>query len=177
MNWDEMALVGQVARPHGIRGQVVVNAETDFLEARFYEGAELFVNRQGSTQGVTLSTVRFQAGRPVIGIAGVDTVEDAQRFVSLELRVPREWLVPLPPGTYYRHDLVGCRVETSRGDSIGVVKDVSGSMSTSCLVVASGSDEILIPLASAICTAIDAAQGRIIVDPPDGLLALNARSQ
>ncbi len=177
MNWDEMALVGQIARPHGIRGQVVVNVETDFPEERFYQGAELFVNREGRAEGLTLSSVRFQAGRPVVGISGVETIEDAQRFVHLELRVPRDWLVPLPPGTYYRHDLVGCRVETSGGDSIGVVKNVNGSMGASCLVVASGNDEILIPLASAICTAIDAVRGRIVIEPPDGLLALNARSE
>ena len=34
MNWDEMAVVGRVARPHGIRGQVVLNLETDFPHER-----------------------------------------------------------------------------------------------------------------------------------------------
>ena len=45
--WDEMALVGRIARPHGIRGQVIVNPETDFPEERFQPGAELFVERDG----------------------------------------------------------------------------------------------------------------------------------
>ena len=35
VNWDEMAVVGRIARPHGIRGQVIVNPETDFPEDRF----------------------------------------------------------------------------------------------------------------------------------------------
>ena len=42
-----MALVGRIARPHGIRGQVIVNPETDFPEERFQPGAELFVERGG----------------------------------------------------------------------------------------------------------------------------------
>jgi ribosomal 30S subunit maturation factor RimM len=37
--WDEMALVGRIARAHGIRGQVIVNPETDFPEERFQAGA------------------------------------------------------------------------------------------------------------------------------------------
>ena len=38
MDWDEMVLVGRIARPHGLRGEVVVNPETDFLEERFRRG-------------------------------------------------------------------------------------------------------------------------------------------
>ena len=34
-DWDDMVLVGRVARPHGLRGQVIVNPETDFVEERF----------------------------------------------------------------------------------------------------------------------------------------------
>ena len=37
-DWDDMALVGRIARPHGIRGQVIVNPETDFPEERFRAG-------------------------------------------------------------------------------------------------------------------------------------------
>ena len=42
-----MALVGRIARAHGIRGQVIVNPETDFPDERFQPGAELFVQRRG----------------------------------------------------------------------------------------------------------------------------------
>ena len=42
-----MALVGRIARAHGIRGQVIVNPETDFPEQRFHVGAELFIERDG----------------------------------------------------------------------------------------------------------------------------------
>ena len=42
-DWDVMAVVGRVARPHGIRGQVIVNPETDFPGERVQPGAELVV--------------------------------------------------------------------------------------------------------------------------------------
>src|SRR5438552_5726709 len=98
-----MAAVGRIARAHGIRGQVIVNLETDFPEERFQPGAELFITRGGVVEPLTLTTVRFQNQRPVVGIAGVDSIDAAARLAGLELRVPVDRLARLPQGTFYRH--------------------------------------------------------------------------
>jgi 16S rRNA processing protein RimM len=171
--WDEMALVGRIARPHGLRGQVVVNLETDFPEERFRPGAELFVQRSGVVEPLTLTSVRFQNERPVIGIAGVETIDAAERLAGLDLRVPPDRLAPLPEGTFYRHDLVGCHVETGNGEPVGIVREVEGTLTGSRLVVAARGGDVLIPLASEICTTIDVNRKRIVIEPPEGLLELN----
>jgi 16S rRNA processing protein RimM len=173
VNWDDMAVVGRVARPHGIRGQVILNAETDFPEERFQAGGELFIDRRHGVEPLRLTTVRFHRGRPIVGVSGIESIDAAQELVGLELRVPADRLVPLPAGTFYCHDLVGCRVETGAGTAVGIVKDVDGTFAASRLVVASDGDEILIPLVSQICREIDAAGKRIVIDPPEGLLELN----
>jgi 16S rRNA processing protein RimM len=173
MTWDEMAVVGRVARPHGLRGEVVINSETDFPERRFSAGAEVFVRRAGSVEPLTVTSVRFQGGRPVVGFEQVGGIEQAEAFAGLELRVPLEELMPLPAGSYYRHDLVGCRVVTQAGEIVGTVTNVEGTADVGRLVVTSGGAEILIPLATAICTAIDAGGKRIVIEPPEGLLDLN----
>ena len=171
--WDEMAVVGRIARTHGIRGQVFVNLETDFPEERFQLGGELFVERGGQVERLMLTSVRFQQGRPVIGLEGVDSMDQARALAGSELRVPAERLMALPAGTFYRHDLAGCRVETRTGSIVGTVTDVEGTIHASRLVVAAAQGEILIPLVSAICPVIDAAAKRIVIDPPEGLLELN----
>ena len=168
-----MAGVGRIARAHGIRGQVIVNLDTDFPEERFRPGAELFIERNGAVEPLTLTSVRFHRDRPVIGIVGVETMTDAEGLAGLELRVPVDRLAPLPGGTFYRHDLVGCRVETPAGDLVGTVEDVEGSVSGSRLVVAASRGEVLIPLVAQICIAVDPAAKRIVIDPPEGLLDLN----
>src|SRR5947208_4811115 len=101
-----MALVGRIARAHGIRGQVIVNPETDFPDERFQPGAELFIERGGRVETLTVTTARFHGGRPVIGIAGVETMTDADTLAGQELRVPIDRLAALPAGTFYRHDLI-----------------------------------------------------------------------
>ena len=175
MNWSEMAVVGRIARAHGIRGQVIVNLETDFPEERFRPGAQLFIQRNGVVEALRLTTVRFQHERPVMGIDGVETMNDAETFVGHELRVPLDWLAPLPQGTFYRHDLIGCRVETRAGEPVGLVEDVEGTVGGSRLVVRGERGEVLVPLVHEICTAIDPAAKRIVVEPPEGLLDLNAQ--
>jgi 16S rRNA processing protein RimM len=172
-----MALVGRIARAHGHRGQVIVNPETDFPDDRFQPGAELFIERRGTVEPLTLTMVRFQRGRPVVGIRGVETMNDAQAMAGLELRVPLEALRALPAGTFYRHDLIGCRVETRAGTLVGIVEDVEGGAGGSRLIVvdAGGRGEVQIPLVADICPVIDPAAKRIVIDPPEGLLDANAR--
>jgi 16S rRNA processing protein RimM len=172
--WKDMAVVGQIARAHGNRGQVILNAETDFPGERFRPGAELFVERGGVVQTLTITSLRFQRDRPVVGIAGVETMNDAESLAGCELRVPAERLAALPDGTFYRHDLIGCRVETRRGEPVGLVQRVEGTLDRSRLVIDGVRGEVLVPLVPEICMSIDVRGKRIVIEPPEGLLELNA---
>jgi 16S rRNA processing protein RimM len=173
MNWEAMAVVGRIARAHGIRGQVIVNPETDFPDERFRPGAELFIARGGAIETLTVTSARFHRERPVIGIAGVETMNDAQALAGQELRVPIDRLAALPPHTFYRHDLIGCRVDTRDGRTVGLVRDVEGTLTGSRLVVDGRDGEVLIPLVAVICTEVNPSTKRIVIDPPDGLLEVN----
>jgi 16S rRNA processing protein RimM len=171
-DWDDMVLVGKVARPHGIRGQVIVNPETDFIDDRFRVGATLWI-RDGQMAPLTVTSFRVQGGRPVVGFDGFERIEDVERLAGHELRVPEDTLRPLEPGRYYHHQLVGCEVETASGEPVGVVERVEGGTGGSRLVITGTHGEVLIPLATAICVDIDVAAKRIRINPPDGLLDLN----
>jgi 16S rRNA processing protein RimM len=95
------------------------------------------------------------------------------------LRIPADELADLPPGMFYHHDLVGCRVETPGGDVVGEVVAVEGSGEASRLVVETPRGEELIPLAREMVPLVDTQARRIVVAAPDGLLGLNetARSR
>ena len=76
-NWNDAILVGVVARAHGNRGEVIVNAETDFPEKRFCEGAVLMTR---GDQGMWLLANEAEgslpaAAREVADVTGAgDTV-------------------------------------------------------------------------------------------------------
>src|SRR5262249_37875381 len=106
----ELLLVGRVARAHGNKGQVIVNPETDSPDERFAAGNVLVVEQGGTATPRRIASVRFHQGRPVIALEGIETMNDAEALAGADLKVSASELEPLPAGTYYRHDLVGCEV-------------------------------------------------------------------
>jgi 16S rRNA processing protein RimM len=175
LNWDDMVVVGRIARAQGHRGQVIVDPATDFPEERYKAGSRVYVRRNGSLEPLMITAARFHRGRPVIAIQGVDSMNAAEELAGNELRVAVDALQPLPPGMFYEHDLIGCTVETQEGLPIGGVTRVEGGGAGSRLVVQGrGAHEILIPLTDAIVVGVHLAARRIVIRPPDGLLDVNA---
>lgn len=168
-----MVVVGRVARAHGNRGEVIVNPETDFPDIRFRTGSELQVRRGDAIDTLKVAGVRSHQGRPVVVFEGVSTMDAAEALAGAELRIDAEAMRPLAAGEFYRHELVGCRVETTDGRKLGDVRRVEEGPGVDRLVVSGARGEILVPLARDICVTIDAASRRIVIAPPDGLLELN----
>ena len=173
--WDRMVLVGRIARPHGIRGHVIVTPDTDFVEDRFQTGATFWTRSDRGNEVLTVNSARLQNGRPVIGFEGFEKIEAVERLAGLELRVPEDSLLPLDAGAYYVHDLVGCAVETISGEPVGEVKRVEGAAGASVLSVEGRRGEVLVPLAADICVEVDIGGRRIRINPPEGLLELNEK--
>lgn len=171
----DLLLVGRVARAHGNKGQVIVNPETDFAEERFRVGQTLLVGPSAHPRRIV--EVRFQQGRPVVALDGIETINEAEALAGAELKMPVEALGPLPDRTYYHHDLIGCEVRDRQGSAIGRVRAVEGTMDRSRLVVDGSRGEVLIPLVAGICVSVDPARQQIVVDPPEGLLELNTREE
>jgi 16S rRNA processing protein RimM len=169
-----MVVVGRVARTHGLRGEVAVEPETDFPEARFAPGKTVYAMAGTAMRALVIEHVREHKGRPLVTFEGVESIEAAEALGRAELRVPLEDLEALPPGQYRHLDLVGCAVETAAGEAVGRVLRVEGAATSSRLVVGGARGEVLVPLAAEICVSIDPAAGRIVIAPPDGLLDLNA---
>ena len=173
MRWDEMAVVGRIVRPHGNRGEVVVEAATDFGEDRFRAGARLHLEAS-VPRAIDVRSCREHDGRWILGLVGIATIDDAEALRGRELRIPAEELRPLEPGWHYVHDLVGCRVETVGGRRLGAVEDVRLDTGVALLVVNGEAGEVLVPFTAAFCRRVDTEGKTIVVDPPEGLVELNA---
>ena len=180
MLWEDMPLVGRIARAHGNRGQVIIDPETDFLHERYMPGSVVYIRREASSgrsdgiAPVRITAARFHRGRPIIALEGIETMSAAEALAGAELRIEADALQPLPHGSYYQHDLVGCSVEMPDGVAIGTVMSVEGSGAGARLVVQGGSGgEILIPLAAEIVVGVHLGARKLVVQPPDGLLDLN----
>ena len=173
LDWDAMISVGRIARPHGNAGRVVINPDTDFAEERFGAGNVVYVRRGGDVESLVIRDVRFHRGRPIVGFDGVGTIPGAEGLANAEVRVPAEAAGGLPAGTFYYHELIGCRVETVGGRAVGTVVSIEGGGEAHRLVIEGVSAEVQVPLAAPICVRIDPRERLITLDPPEGLLDLN----
>ena len=171
--WDDMALVGIVARAHGRRGHIIVDPVTDFPETRFHAGNTLYTMVNDISTALCITDTRFQRGRPVVSFDRIATLAEAEQLRGGELRVPEAMLRELPENMYYTHELIGCHVHTLEGQRIGEVREVQGPRQAQRLIVVGEHHEVDIPLVEMICVSIDVEDGTIRVDLPEGLLELN----
>jgi 16S rRNA processing protein RimM len=170
---DELVAIALIARPQGLRGEVIAEVLTDFPD-RFAELDRIRIRRaNGETLHARLEHFRFQKGRIVLKFSGCDNVDAAEEFREARVLVTREELVKLPADTYFEFDLIGCDVQTVHGRQVGRVAKVENYGAAPLLSVRDEEQrEYLIPLTLGICVEIDIAHKRIVIDPPEGLLDL-----
>jgi 16S rRNA processing protein RimM len=171
-----MVTVGRIVRPHGLKGAVVVEPTSDFAAERFKAGSVLQWQRLGQPVPVTVVESRDFNGRFVVRLEGVTTISEAETLRGLDLEVPEDERHQLQAGAYYMDQLEGCEVVTSAGELVGHVSSVDSTVGTPVLVVRGEAGEVLVPLAEEICRVVDPAAKRIVIDPPAGLIELNARA-
>lgn len=105
---SQFVVVGQVVAPWGLRGEMKVEAMTDFPD-RFSPQEEIHVDRNP----MTIERSRWHKGRVILKLATIDSVEAAEKLRRRFLEVPESKLRPLPEGQYYRFQLIGLDVLTA----------------------------------------------------------------
>ncbi len=118
-----------------------------------------------------------RGGQAIFHFEGSDSISDAEKLVGLEVQIPFADRMPLPSGSYYITDLIGCEVrekngarDRARGDVQFTGEDVAG---TPILVVDSPQGELLDSSGAGICVHVDTDARRIEVVLPEGLRELN----
>lgn len=176
--------VARIIRPQGRCGEVLAELATDFPE-RFQTLKSVIIaaseaqagsapKPDSKTHGFELERSWLHKGRVVLKLAGVDSIDQADGLRGFLVMVPYAERAALPAGTYYVHELKGCRVCSEAGSEIGTVIEVEPTAGVPLLHVRSADNqEILIPLAESICRLIDTEVKLIIIEPPGDLLDLN----
>jgi len=148
-----MLEVGRIVKPHGIRGEVIVELLTDRVE-RLAPGSVL-----GSDAGdLVVDATRPHQARWIVAFEGVATRNESERLRGTVLRAP----AIEDPGVLWVHELVGCEVVDQSGRSRGTVVAVEANPASDLIVLDSGA---LVPLRF----VIGRGEGRVTVDVPTGL--------
>jgi 16S rRNA processing protein RimM len=152
--------IGIILRPHGIKGEVVVEPLTD-NENRFATLDEVRVVRpKGSDLRLKVVSMFPHKSRLVVQFEGIKSVEDAETLRAAELRIPLASLPSLPEGSYYHHELRGLDVRVESGASIGSVTELWETGATPVLVIHDEKKrETLLPLVDAFILEVNVKGG------------------
>jgi 16S rRNA processing protein RimM len=170
----DTVLLAEVDRVRGLQGEVVATLHADDPSRLDELGSVQIVLPGGAARTSRILGWKRRGHRVVLKLEGIDTVEAARGLSGAEIRVPKPE-APEPPktGGYFAYQLEGLKVWTSSGAPLGEVVRVLCPAGQTLLEIRGGKGEILIPLVAAICKDIDLELGRIVVDPPEGLIELN----
>ncbi len=165
----ERVRVAKIGAAHGVRGEVRVFVFTeDPLAIRSYGELE----DEAGARRFEIASARAGNGHLVVRFKGIDDRDAAARLTHTQLFVPRERLPEREDDdTFYQADLVGLRVETKDGETLGEVIAVPNYGASDLLEIrpAKGGATLLIPFIDEFVPVVDVEGGRVVVDPPPGL--------
>lgn len=159
---------GKVRRPHGVRGEMVLELYTDFPE-RLRPKTKIFLGEKHVP--LILHGVRPHNEGLLLSIEGVDTPEDAGQYRNLIVYVSAKVLPALDEGEYYFHELIGINVVDEFGNTLGELTEIMETGANDVyLVTAASGNEILLPAIPDVVLSVDLEARTMRVHLLPGLL-------
>lgn len=169
--------VARIGRAHGLRGEVALDVRTDDPAARLAAGAVL-ATEPADRGPLTVARTREQQGRWYVTFAEAPdrTAAEALRGVVLVVDVADDATTEDDDeDAWYPHELAGLRAEHVDGRLLGEVVGLEHLPAQDALVLREPDGaRTLVPFVRAIVPVVDVAGGRVVLDPPGGLLASDA---
>lgn len=166
--------VGQLRRPHGLRGEMTMVLYTEFPE-RLQPGEQVFIGERHKP--VKISRQRWHRDMLLIAFEEYPDRNSIEVLRNQTVYVSVDQLPELPEGEFYQYELVDLQVFTDEGVHIGNVVEILETGANDVLILETeGEQEILLPYIDEVVREIDLDRGIITVHLIPGLLESQGKS-
>ncbi|KMT21487.1 ribosome maturation factor RimM [Clostridium cylindrosporum] len=168
----EYLKVGQILKPHGVKGEVKVYPLTDNSK-RYSKLKKVYTTKDDVNYiPIEIESVKYVKEFPILKLKGIDTVNDAEKLRQIYIYVDRENAVKLPKDSYFIADLIGMKVITDEGEHLGEVVSVFPTGSNDVYEVKSPNHKknILLPAIKDVILEIDIEAREMKVHILEGLI-------
>lgn len=166
-------ILGEILRPHSIRGEVRMRILTDYPE-RISELGTVYLGSSPDSPRIRPYDVQHMRMHQGYGLLKFKTVQDrdqAEMLRGLFVMVEIANAIPLEDDEVYLYQLIGLQVHTEDGEALGTIKEVLETGANDVYIVDSPTyREVLIPATDETILETDIEAGTMIVRLPDGLL-------
>jgi 16S rRNA processing protein RimM len=170
---EDLVVIGEVTRAHGVHGEVRVAPLTD--DPRRFERVRecvLWDAERDRRDAYRISSARPHGDAVLLTLAGCESPEAARGLVGRLVALPRAQALPVPEGHFYPWQLEGALVTTDDGRAVGTVTAIERAGAHDLWVVRDGEREHLVPAVPEIVVEVDLTARRVVIRPPVGLLEL-----
>jgi 16S rRNA processing protein RimM len=162
---QDRVLLGIVAAPHGVRGLVRIRSFTEDPMAVAGYGP---LSDETGKKRFTVEALSASRGAVLARIEGVADRNAAEALRGVKLYVERSVLPETGEKEWYEADLIGLAAVGQDGRDWGKVVAFHDFGAGSMLEVSGG---VMLPFTDEAVPEIDVEGGKVIVNPPEGLLA------
>ncbi len=168
--------IARIAKTYGVKGEVAADVLTDFPE-RFGRVGDVRLWDGTAERQETLERHWFHKDRVMLKFSGINSPEEARKFLGYYVQVPEDERYVLPAGTYYYSDLEGCEV-FEKDQRLGRVVRIEDYGTAPNLVIRdAGGNEAMIPMVRQFVRRVDVEAKEIEVELPRGLIEETATSE
>lgn len=172
----DVVLVGHVRKPHGVRGEVLIEVLSDDPD-RFLAGAELIVRSPTlERRSLSIASVRPHRGGLLILFDGLDDRDEVDALRGADLLVEAKAVREAPAGSYYYFDLIGRPCSDRASGDLGVIVAVREDGGGLLLEIRNESRTALVPFVREYLVSIDRETGPIEFDLPEAGLIRDHRA-
>jgi 16S rRNA processing protein RimM len=167
---DKMVCLGRIVAAHGVQGWVGIETYTEQAEEIAAYGT--LSDERGETEFV-IADMRMGPKGILVRLEGVSDRNQAEDLKGTRLYVPRAALPKIrEKEAYYHADLIGLAALHTDGSEMGRIVGVQNFGAGDLLEIkaAGKADTVLVPFTKKAVPEVDVRGGRVVIDPPLGLL-------
>ncbi|TVQ95656.1 MAG: 16S rRNA processing protein RimM [Desulfovibrionales bacterium] len=171
---QSLVLVGEIIKPHGLKGEFSVKMHVDSPDF-FSQVSRLYLRRAPGERARRVGVVsqRSHNGRILLSLEQIQGRDEVERMRGAELLVRPEDLPRVSEEDVFLHDLVGMQVALPSKESLGRITAVSINAGQEVWTIRTAAEkEVLFPAHPNFILALDTDTKTACIDPPPGLLEL-----
>lgn len=167
---EEYFEIGQIVNTSGLKGVIKVKPFTDDI-TKFNNLKTIYMLVKKELKEFKIEEVRFNKKMVFLKLEGIDTVEEAESYRNLYLKIKRDKNEKLEENSYYIVDIIGSKVYTDLQEELGEIIDVFSTGSNDVYVVKDAlGKQILLPAIKDVIKNVDIENKKIIVHLLEGLI-------
>lgn len=167
-------ILGEVLRPHGVRGELRIRILTDYPE-RVSKIKTVYLGRdpmEFDADAYSVQASRIHQDYLLLKLKEIPDRNEAELLRGLYVMVDFDNAVPLDEDEFYLYEVIGLKAYTNEGEWLGTVNNVIETGANDVYVVSGSSHgELLLPVHEETLVDIDFEEGKITLKLPDGLLS------